>query len=243
MMTCRDVEPLVTAFVDGELDNGRASALRGHMRSCEACHALVEDEAAVRHAAEQLDTPEPPSSMWDGVEARLAAAEMTDARRPRMWLWWQGVRRPVIAGSALAAAAALAIAWLAARRDPRTPVRTALAPAPQNAPTGAADRATGGRSQPTVDQAFRRDVARAEASYRRSIEELRAIADEERAAWSDEYAAAVDARLAELDAALERVRAATQDLDDPAASDALLRTYRAEYAALQDAVLGGGQPW
>ena len=36
-MNCRDIDKLCTAYVDGGLDDNRASALRGHLRTCARC--------------------------------------------------------------------------------------------------------------------------------------------------------------------------------------------------------------
>ncbi len=102
-MTCRDVDALVTRHVDGELDDARASALRGHLRSCAACRARVEDEALLRDSAADLAPIDPPAELWDGIQARLAEAEVADAGRSRAWLWWQRLRPHALTGAVVTA--------------------------------------------------------------------------------------------------------------------------------------------
>src|SRR6185503_5104567 len=89
VMRCADVERLVTEYVDGELDERRSSALRGHLRVCTGCAARVEDEVAVRETAGSLAPLDPPADLWAAIDTRLAEAEIADARRSRVWLWWQ----------------------------------------------------------------------------------------------------------------------------------------------------------
>lgn len=82
-MNCQDVRPQLTGYLDGELEDGRGSAVRGHLRGCEACRSAAHDEAALRDGLRALPQHEAPSELWAGVQRQLAAAEVADAARPR----------------------------------------------------------------------------------------------------------------------------------------------------------------
>jgi anti-sigma factor RsiW len=42
-LSCRDAQPLVGAYVDGELSESQASPLRQHLLACQACRASAQD--------------------------------------------------------------------------------------------------------------------------------------------------------------------------------------------------------
>lgn len=70
-MNCRSVSDRLTAYLDGELDHAAASAVRGHLRLCESCRLAAEDHAKIRDTLGDLERPEPPTALWDGVLERL----------------------------------------------------------------------------------------------------------------------------------------------------------------------------
>jgi hypothetical protein len=82
-VSCDDIRPQLTAYLDGELADDRGSVIRGHLRGCAACRDVARDEAAIRDGLRDLPPVDPPASLWSGVQARLAAAEVADAERPR----------------------------------------------------------------------------------------------------------------------------------------------------------------
>ena len=148
MTGCRDTDRLVTAYVDGELDERRSSALRGHLRVCERCAERVEDEVRMRDAAARLEPLDPPTGLWKAIDTRLAQEEIDDSRRSPLWLWWQraldGARRHAVPlGVVGAAAAALLAVWLTrAGAEERTARTAGGAPAGGAAqPGGPADPA------------------------------------------------------------------------------------------------------
>lgn len=205
-MTCERVRAQLTAYLDGDLDEPSASSLRGHLRLCEACRAEADQHARVVDALASLAPPEPPSAMWDGVKARLGAAEIEDAKRSRLALWWARVRPQLVPGLVLAGAAAVAALWISHRREaapvddvavtPPAPVHRDVAPAP--APPHAAPAAPVDVSAELAD-----DDVRADASYRAAADELIAIAADSKADWSAQQAKSFDARVAALRTAAE----------------------------------------
>jgi hypothetical protein len=260
MTRCRDVQRLVTAFVDGELEPGQASALRGHSRACSSCSALIEAEAAVRRAAQELEAGlDPPPSLWAGIEAQLAAAERADASRSWLWMWWQAARGQVFVGAAVAGAVALAVVWVVAHGvgrggtgEPRSQSSLSAPgqkrfvnqgrPGGSNAAPAPDPRDGGDEPELEIAEAFARDIIEADRRYREAVAELRQLVAEEREHWSPTAARKLDARLAKLDAQLARHRVGAAGDDQPRSRDALFAVYRSEIALLQDAVLNGGLP-
>lgn len=88
-MNCDDVRPQLTSYLDGELEDDRGSAVRGHLRECDACRAASNDEAALRDGLRALPSLDVPSTLWAGVQRQLADAEVADAHTPR----WRRVAR------------------------------------------------------------------------------------------------------------------------------------------------------
>lgn len=141
MTTCDKTRPRLTAYLDGELADDHGSVVRGHLRECAACREVARDEAALRDGLRQLPPVDPPSSLWMGVQARLAAEEVTDARTPRWrraaarWARWARARwtptMPQLAVASAAAAAAVALLTVRSHRvdEPASPAVALPAPA------------------------------------------------------------------------------------------------------------------
>lgn len=110
---CQRLQALACDFVDGLLDEGQGSLLRGHMDQCTACAALV---AALANAGELLPTmAEVDPGPW--FTQRVMRATVYAPRRPAFDLptaWVKLMHRPRIALEAayLGAAAGLMGAYL-----------------------------------------------------------------------------------------------------------------------------------
>lgn len=209
MSTCTNILPRLTAYLDGELPGDEGSVVRGHLRECAECRQVARDEAALRDGLRQLVPVDPPASLWAGVQAQLAVAEVADAHTPwwrRAWRRWTPAMpsiRQVAAGSLLAAAAVLALSLHARRRD-EVPVQVVTAPAPVAAP--AAKVSVPAAEDVTAD--LLAEPARTTARYDQVIEELMKLASEARPTWSDERKAAFETRVAELKTNLDQVAGA-----------------------------------
>jgi len=200
---CEDVRPKLTAYLDGELEGDRGSAVRGHLRGCEACRTAANDEAALRDGLRALPTLDAPSGMWAKIQTQLADAEIADSEKPgwrRVLARWNP-QHWVTPRFALASGAVAVIfcvwAWRFTHRDggaqvafqlPRMP--TIVTPAPAPAPETSSD-----------------DVAAEVAavpkstsdSYANAVAELRQLATTSRASWSDSQQKQFDAKVAELE--------------------------------------------
>ena len=53
-MNCRDLQAQIVGYLDGELDDARASACRGHLRTCADCRGLADEHARLREALTTL---------------------------------------------------------------------------------------------------------------------------------------------------------------------------------------------
>jgi len=216
MTTCDKIRPRLTAYLDGELADEHGSVVRGHLRECAACRQVARDESALRDGLRALAPVDPPASLWAGVQAQLAAAEVADARKPR-WRrtaerWGRQIRSvrwampPLAVAGLVAAIAAVVVTWHGrASEEPAAPVTVAVhlprvdATPPQAAPAQAAS-ANDVTADVTADLAG--DPARATASYDRVVEELMKLAEDTRDRWSEDERAAFDARVAELRGAI-----------------------------------------
>jgi len=203
-MNCRDVAAGITAYLDGELDATTSSALRGHLRTCAACRTLADDHARIAGALAALPPAEPPAALWQGVQARLAAAEAADARRSGLGLrlrgavtaWGSRLRANVLPVTAVAAAAVVGAVWLARHRA-STPLEPSLAitmPAPVEIRDAPAPPSPG----EDIETALDREQARVDHLYAQTVAELLEDAVDERATWPAPRQRSFDAELARL---------------------------------------------
>lgn len=240
-MNCRDVERWSTAYVDGELDDRRASALRGHLRLCDGCRARIEDESQLLAAAEDLGPVDPPPALWSAIEQRIADAEIADAERPRVWLWWAALRERALPVAVGAVAVAVVVVWLWRRPGAPAPQTAANEPTAVTPPGAASERP----AQLSFDAARRAEAARAEERYSKALADLRQMAADERGTMSADEAAELDAQMKTLEqqANSERARLAASQQGGAALAprqlDRLHAAYRGQVALLEGAITGG----
>jgi hypothetical protein len=102
----------ISEYLDGELTPSENQRFEQHLAECGECRTALVEIREVVHQAAQLPTPEPPESIWEGVQKRIAhqgfdapIAESNVVELPRgenRTHWFSGIR-------ALAAALFLAI--------------------------------------------------------------------------------------------------------------------------------------
>jgi predicted anti-sigma-YlaC factor YlaD len=195
----------LTAYLDGEIDDDRASAIRGHMRGCEACRAASSDEATLRDGLRQLPPIDPPASLWAGVQRELAAAEVADAERPR-WRrviakWVPMAPRFGLAGAAIAIAIGVLV-WKSGHRAPPVAVNPPIA---ECATPPCQEKTTPRPALPPtpevvddVSVALATAPAHATQGYVDAADELVKCALDDRAHWSDDRKQVFDDKLAKL---------------------------------------------
>jgi hypothetical protein len=228
-MKCSDVCARLTAYLDGELEGDLGSAVRGHLRGCEACRTAAGEEAVLRDELRALPPLDPPSSLWAGVQAKLAEAEIADAERPA---WRRSLTRLLprspqlgLAGAALAVAIAVLV-WR--ERASQTP---AVAERPTTTPTTPPPCPAPKTTQDTTDVSVELVAAAAcqTQDYANAAAELLQLAGDARARWSDDRKQAFDARVAEL----------RKQIDGAAEMRPRQRAYRALIRYLQSAAVRG----
>jgi hypothetical protein len=207
MTTCKTIQPRLTAYLDGELTDERGSVVRGHLRECADCRQLATDEAALRDGLRALPPLDPPSSLWAGVQARLAAAEVADARKPR-WrhaiMRWMPTLPRFAAGSLVAATAVLVLVWRARSADElpvadaSTEPGIAVMPVARTEPQHDPAQQVSGLPADDVTADLLAEPTRTTASYDLVIEELMKLASEARSGWDDPRIATFDARVVAL---------------------------------------------
>jgi hypothetical protein len=213
-MTCDDTRSRLTSYLEGDLDADRGSAVRGHLRECAACRQVASDEASLRDGLRQLAPVDPPSSLWAGVQARLAAAEVADARRPtwrRVLSRWMPSAPRFAAGALVAAAAIGVLYWRSQRgeaRDTGDTADVAMQPAPTEIAIPKMSQShvvvASDRGEPDVTADLASEPGRVTASYGDAAEELLALAGEAREQWTEDQRSVFDARVAELRGSIDR---------------------------------------
>jgi hypothetical protein len=212
-MKCESVREKLTAYLDGELEGERGSAVRGHLRSCDACRAIASDEAALRDGLRSLPPLDPPPSMWAGVQQRLAAEEIKDAERPA-WgraLAWLRPHAPHFAFGGVAVGAAIVLIAMRMQRDDE-PTKPApiVDVRPQKAAPERVDSPdctlTGDGGD--VTQVLAAEPAKVTACYAQTARELLELAAEARGEWPADRQQDFDLQLASLE---QRVVQATEE--------------------------------
>jgi len=213
-MKCDDVRPRLTAYLDGDLDADRGTVIRGHLRACESCRGVAEQEAALRDGLRAMPTLDPPPALWANIQAQLAAAEVEESNQPawkRTLARWTraGMMPRFAAAGAFAAAAAVILVWrTAAPVDEPVPTKLVDTPSPElksysppmAPPNGCALDAPSGVDV-TADLAA--EAERVTSCYAQTATELLALARDARPRWSDEQRTAFDAKVGELRGAVD----------------------------------------
>lgn len=239
MIRCETIRPRLTAYLDGDLADADGSVVRGHLRECAACRQVAHDEAALRDGLRALPSVDPPPSMWAGVQAQLAAAEVADAHQPPWrralarfagWRRWMPTLPQLAVGSALAATAVVALTIRARRADDVPVPVAAIATPPAQVEPAVRAPASAPSTDVTADLAA--EAGRVSATYAQAADELMKLAQEARPGWSDERRAAFDAKVVALRDAIAR---AEPGRDEQRATRALIRYLQG--AVVRDDVL------
>lgn len=204
-MTCDDVRPQLTTYLDGELESDRGSAVRGHLRGCDACRTAANEEAVLRDGLRALSQLDAPVELWAGVQRQLAAAEVADAEKPcwrhtlsRFAQQWTSPRFAV--ASAALAVVVCVWAWRFTHAHPvndAPPVAVETAAARGSKPAGEAPTAPG----PAGDVAA--EIAalpqHTTESYAEAAAELEQLAGDARTRWAADRQQQFDAKLGALE--------------------------------------------
>lgn len=82
-MECREVQELLSAYYDAEMPAELRSSVAEHVQACARCGGELALFGELSAMARGLDDPEPPETVWAGIEAGLNAGEnAASAMRP-----------------------------------------------------------------------------------------------------------------------------------------------------------------
>jgi hypothetical protein len=243
-MTCDEIRPRLTTYLDGELEGDRGTVVRGHLRTCDACRQVATDEAALRDGLRALPTLDPPSTLWAGVQAQLANEEVAESRRPAwrraLSRWsvatWQMAPR-FAAGGLVAATVIVLLWWRPWQRDEVEPRPTVVikTPSPVIAPQRQEKLPAPPPSHDDVTADLAAEPARVTDSYEAAATELIAEAATVRASWPVDQQVVFDAQLVSLRAG---VSAAVEGRPRQQAWRAVIRYV--QRAMIRDEVLVAG---
>lgn len=112
MRTCEEYEALISAFIDGALDEESRAELMEHMAGCPACQAYFDDQIAIHDALEGMEAQAPAGLTARvmeqvGREPRQAAAPEQAEKKTVAFPYW----RRFAAMAACCALVALAGFW------------------------------------------------------------------------------------------------------------------------------------
>ncbi|HSN27473.1 MAG TPA: anti-sigma factor [Kofleriaceae bacterium] len=228
-MNCDNVREQLTAYLDGELEGDRGTAVRGHLRTCDACRAMSADEAALRDGLRSLPPVDPPASLWASVQAQLAKEEVVESQRPA-WKravsrWLPMAPRFALGMTAVAAAAVLLLVW----RSHHHPRAHEELPVAVTVPHETAPVAPPAAPDATMDVTAEIAAAPAKTSddLAQAAKGLLADARTESARWTEDQKRTFEAEVGELQAAV----------DGAAEGRARHKAYRAMIRYLQGAAI------
>src|ERR671932_341549 len=73
-MDCRDVRPLISAYMDNEVTPQELRVMQGHVAECAECAALLASYRSLRSTIRALPQPMPPAALRQAVFARATPA-------------------------------------------------------------------------------------------------------------------------------------------------------------------------
>lgn len=71
MASCNDIQPRLSDWIDGQLDNAAHVDVAAHLESCPACRDLARDLTRVRDTARALGPLQPPDHVWLEVAGQM----------------------------------------------------------------------------------------------------------------------------------------------------------------------------
>jgi hypothetical protein len=216
MAPCIEIQPQLSAYVDGALSAAERAEIAGHLDRCAACRGVARDLERVRAVARELGPMRPPDHIWLEIAGQVHAAAApapkpaaVPARRPVVWQW-------------VGLAAMLVIVTMAVYFVVREP---AVAPGAGNA------------GQDAAVQAVADELRLAMQHYDNAIVKLEALTKTNSGAIDPVIAATLQKNLAVVDAAIAESRVAvTNNPDSESARESLFEALRRKVGVLQATV-------
>jgi anti-sigma factor RsiW len=169
-------QELISALIDGELDEAQRVEVLSHLAGCAACRQLLEGLRAVARAAASEEAPPVPAGLERRIGWRLHPARGSVASRPAR-PWWRSTIS-LTAAATIAAFGILVGVWRIERGESRVPEApfASRRPASPEKSEAAADRAAqpGAGVSPAPASATEPAVA-APPPQRRAVKERAAL--------------------------------------------------------------------
>ena len=70
-MQCEDVKPLLSGYIDGELDEKDRDAVEKHLAACDACRTEYEKLRDLVEVTSEMRFKEPAKEVWDDYWSRV----------------------------------------------------------------------------------------------------------------------------------------------------------------------------
>jgi len=216
-MTCEALDDRLDDWVDGTLPEAEAREVESHLAACPLCRGRERRlRQLLAHAAALPRSVTPPHDLWPGVAREIG--------RERAWSWgrlgWRG-------SVALAAAAAVVVAFLVQQRTP---------PAVQTAVIRSAGQ-TSVLATKTAASGIDPSLVAMERDYQAAANALLGALQARKAELAPETLASVERNLAVIDEALTEVRGALEkDPGNPDLSRMLVATHRKKVDVLRRVV-------
>lgn len=198
----------LSAYLDDALDPAARAHVEAHLECCGACTGLLAELRGLLTRARALEDRAPTTSLWSGIEARIAAPAVVPAPIPLPAARARAEARRFSFSFPQLAAAAMFVALLSGGTVwwmGRSLVQGAP-PAAGTAASGAAANVAGSSDASTADFEIRQ--------YDQAVADLQRVLDENRARLDPETVKVVESNLAVIDSAILQARKAL--VADPA---------------------------
>ena len=219
-MQCDRYLDAIGELVDGTIADAARRELAAHLRTCDACTALVSELTSIRQAAGSLERLEPPPASWPPIQSRAGVGGRRTSA-VRSWL-------------PLAAAAVLLLAVAAGYVYQGPAAEQAAAPAP-----AAADEETvegSADEQAALASSVEAKLRLAEQHYQEAIRDLEKLT-QDRGALDPQVAAALQKNMQVVDQAIDESRAALRsEPENEPAQQSLFDAFRTKVTLLQDTI-------
>jgi tetratricopeptide (TPR) repeat protein len=219
-MQCDRYLDAIGDLVDGSIGVDARRELAAHLRTCDACTALVAELTSIREAAGSLERLQPPPASWERIRAQTRL---------------RGGRVPSLRGWLPLAAAALILLAVAVGYVLQKPGNE---PAAASDPAAAANDPAGVTpdEQAALASSVEAKLRLAEQHYQEAIRDLEKLA-QDREALDPQVAAALQKNMQVVDQAIDESRAAlrTEPESEPA-QQSLFDAFRTKVTLLQDTI-------
>jgi hypothetical protein len=209
MLECNELESLLAAYLEGDLDAAVGRAARRHIEGCARCAELLNEVTAIVGDARDLPALTPSRDLWPEIEARIQADVVPlGARSSRRVAGMERVRPRWLGARLAAAAAALVLAtagitYVAATRGNAT--RTVAAGTSSDGGSTSGNAGGNGTTGMAVRNA---STSSSEQLYDREIAQLQTIVGEHSSLLDSTTVAVIQRNLVIIDSAIAESRAA-----------------------------------